>query len=283
MRSTVPYDPRASHAPESSLAGQLGRRILGLVGRAEGLLATLGGAVLSIRTPGVAARRVVRRVLLAQILYTGFQAVGLVSAIGALLGATIVIQTELVVPSADSALIGKVLVAVVLRELAPLLTAIVVAGRSGTAIATELGNMQVNREIHALSSLGIDPARFIVLPRLVSAAVSVVVLMVYFTAVALVVTAGFGLALSSAGSEALLGGVRAALTPYDLGLFLAKGLGLGTLVGWLSCHYGLGVKSSPTEVPQMASRAVVMSLFGSVAFNTFVTAVFYWTVGPSLR
>ena len=283
MRSTVPYDPRASHAPESSLAGQLGRRILGLIGRAEGLLATLGGAVLSIRTPGVAARRVVRRVLLAQILYTGFQAVGLVSAIGALLGATIVIQTELVVPSADSALIGKVLVAVVLRELAPLLTAIVVAGRSGTAIATELGNMQVNREIHALSSLGIDPARFIVLPRLVSAAVSVVVLMVYFTAVALVVTAGFGLALSSAGSEALLAGVRAALTPYDLGLFLGKGLGLGMLVGWLSCHYGLGVKSSPTEVPQMASRAVVMSLFGSVAFNTLVTAVFYWTVGPPLR
>jgi phospholipid/cholesterol/gamma-HCH transport system permease protein len=283
MRSTVPFDPRASRAPESSLAGQLGRQLIALVRRAEGLLATLGAAVLSIRTPGIAARRVVRRVLIAQILYTGFQAVGLVSAIGALLGATIVIQTELVVPSADSALIGKVLVAVVLRELAPLVTAIVVAGRSGTAIATELGNMQVNREIHALSSLGIDPARFIVLPRLVSAAVSVVVLMVYFTAVALVSTAGLGLAVASTGSESLLAGVRAALTPYDLGLFLTKGIGLGTLVGWLSCHYGLGVKSSPTEVPQMASRAVVMSLFGAVAFNTLITAVFYWTVGPPLR
>jgi phospholipid/cholesterol/gamma-HCH transport system permease protein len=283
MRSTVPFDPRASRAPESSLAGQLGRRLIDFVKRGEGLLATLGAAVLSIRTPGIAARHVVRRVLVAQILYTGFQAVGLVSAIGALLGATIVIQTELMVPSADSALIGKVLVAVVLRELAPLITAIVVAGRSGTAIATELGNMQVNREIHALSALGIDPARFIVLPRLVSAAVSVVVLMVYFTAVALVSTAGLGLAVASAGSESLLAGVRAALTPYDLGLFLVKGLGLGTLVGWLSCHYGLGVKSSPTEVPQMASRAVVMSLFGSVAFNTLVTAVYYFTVGPPLR
>jgi phospholipid/cholesterol/gamma-HCH transport system permease protein len=283
MRSTVPFDPRASRAPESSLAGQLGRRLIDFVKRGEGLLATLGAAVLSIRTPGIAARHVVRRVLVAQILYTGFQAVGLVSAIGVLLGATIVIQTELMVPSADSALIGKVLVAVVLRELAPLITAIVVAGRSGTAIATELGNMQVNREIHALSALGIDPARFIVLPRLVSAAVSVVVLMVYFTAVALVSTAGLGLAVASAGSESLLAGVRAALTPYDLGLFLVKGLGLGTLVGWLSCHYGLGVKSSPTEVPQMASRAVVMSLFGSVAFNTLVTAVYYFTVGPPLR
>jgi phospholipid/cholesterol/gamma-HCH transport system permease protein len=283
MRSTQPYDPRASRAPQASLTGQLGRRALGFVRRSQGLLATLGAAALSLRTPGVAARRVVRRVLLAQIMFTGFQAVALVGAIGALLGATIVIQTELMVPGADSALIGKLLVAVVLRELAPLLTAIIVAGRSGTAIATELGNMRVNREILALTALGIDPARFIVLPRLVSAAVSVVVLMVYFTAIALLSTAGLGLALSSAGSESLLAGIRGALTPYDFVLFFGKGVGLGMLVGWLSCHYGLGVRSSPTEVPQMASRAVVMSLLGAVAFNTLTTAVFYFTVGPPLR
>jgi phospholipid/cholesterol/gamma-HCH transport system permease protein len=283
MRSTLPYDPRASRAPEASVTGRLGRRVLAFVRRSQGLLGTLGAAALSLRTPGIAARRVVRRVLLAQILFTGFQAVTLVGAIGALLGATIVIQTELMVPAADSALIGKVLVAVVLRELAPLLTAIIVAGRSGTAIATELGNMQVNREILALTALGIDPARFIVLPRLVSAAVSVVVLMVYFTAIALLSTAGLGLAVSSAGSESLLAGIRAALTPYDFALFFGKGVGLGLLVGWLSCHYGLGVRSSPTEVPQMASRAVVMSLLGAVAFNTLTTAVFYWTVGPPLR
>jgi phospholipid/cholesterol/gamma-HCH transport system permease protein len=265
------------------VTGRLGRRVLGVVRRSQGLLGTLGAAALSLGTPGIAARRVVRRVLLAQILFTGFQAVALVGAIGALLGATIVIQTELMVPAADSSLIGKVLVAVVLRELAPLLTAIVVAGRSGTAIATELGNMQVNREILALTALGIDPARFIVLPRLVSAAVSVVVLMVYFTAIALLSTAGLGMAVSSAGTESLLACIRAALTPYDLALFFGKGAGLGLLVGWLSCHYGLGVQSSPTEVPQMASRAVVMSLLGAVAFNTLTTAVFYWTVGPPLR
>jgi len=283
MRSTLPYDPRASRAPEASLTGRLGHRVLGFVRRSQGLLGTLGAAALSLSTPGIAARRVVRRVLLAQIMFTGFQAVALIGAIGALLGATIVIQMELMVPAADSALIGKVLVAVVLRELAPLLTAIVVAGRSGTAIATELGNMQVNREILALTALGIDPARFIVLPRLVSAVVSVVVLMVYFTAIALLSTAGLGMVLGSAGSESLLTGIRAGLTPYDLVLFFGKGASLGLLVGWLSCHYGLGVRSSPTEVPQMASRAVVMSLLGAVAFNTLATAVFYWTVGPPLR
>jgi phospholipid/cholesterol/gamma-HCH transport system permease protein len=283
MRSTLPYDPRLSRAPELSWVGRLGKTAVDQYRRALGLLATLGGAVLSFRTPGVAAALVVRRVLLNQIFYTGFQAVGLIGTIGVLLGATIVIQTKLMVPSADSGLIGKVMIAVVLRELAPLITAIVVAGRSGTAIATELGNMKVSSEILALTSLGIDPARFIVMPRLIAAIVSVLLLMVYFAAVSLLGTAGVGIALSNIGLESLQGGLAAAVTPYDLALFIVKGVGLGTIVGWLSCHYGLEVKSSPTEVPQMASRAVVMSLLGCVAYNTLATAFFYWTVGPPLR
>jgi len=283
MRSTLPYDPRLSRAPELSFVGRLGKTAVDQYRRALGLLATLGGAVLSFRTPGIAAARVVRRVLLNQIFYTGFQAVGLIGTIGVLLGATIVIQTKLMVPSADSGLIGKVMIAVVLRELAPLITAIVVAGRSGTAIATELGNMKVSSEILALTSLGIDPSRFIVMPRLIAAIVSVLLLMVYFAAVSLLGTAGVGIALSNIGLESLQGGLAASVTPYDLALFIVKGVGLGTIVGWLCCHYGLEVKSSPTEVPQMASRAVVMSLLGCVAYNTLATAFFYWTVGPPLR
>jgi phospholipid/cholesterol/gamma-HCH transport system permease protein len=283
MRSTLPYDPRHSRAPELTLVGRLGKSALDEYRRAQALLATLGAAVLSWRTPGVAAARVVRRVLLTQIFYTGFQAVGLIGTIAVLLGATIVIQTKLMVPAADANLIGKVMIAVVLRELAPLITAIVVAGRSGTAIATELGNMKVSSEILALTSLGIDPPRFIVMPRLVAAIASVLLLMVYFAAVSLAGTAAVGIALANLGLESLQSGLSSAVTPYDLVLFLVKGMGLGTIVGWLSCHYGLEVKSSPTEVPQMASRAVVMSLLGCVAFNTLATALFYWTVGPPLR
>jgi len=284
MRSTLPYDPRRSYAPERSLVGKLGGYVLERLERGAGLVATLGAAVMALRTPGVASARVVRRVLVAQLFYTGFQAVGLVSTVGLLLGATIVIQTELMVPSADPSLIGKVMVAVVLRELSPLITAIVVAGRSGTAIATELGNMQVNAEILALRSLGIDPPRFIVMPRLIAVALSVVILMVYFAAVAFLGTVAVrALLATSTNLESLYAGISAAITPYDLGLFLAKGIGLGSIVGLLSCHYGLQVKVSPTEVPQMASRAVVMSLLGAVAFNTLLTAVFYLTVGPPLR
>jgi phospholipid/cholesterol/gamma-HCH transport system permease protein len=283
MRSTVPYDPRRSRAPEHSLVGQVGRLAILQQRKARALITTLGAAVLAIWTPGLAARRVVRRVLLSQLFYTGFQALGLVSVIGALLGSTIVFQIELMVPSTDPVLIGKVLVAVVLRELAPLITAIVVAGRSGTAIATELGNMKVSSEILALRSLGIDPPRFVVMPRLLATTISVAVLMVYFAAVVFLGTVGVGLALSDGSSDALFNGISDALTVYDLPLFLVKGVGLGIIVGWLSCHYGLEVRSSPTEVPQMASRGVVMSLLGCVAFNTLATAIFYLTVGPPLR
>jgi phospholipid/cholesterol/gamma-HCH transport system permease protein len=283
MRSTLPYDPRLSRSPEQGFVGRLGRAALERYRRGRGLLGTLGAAVLAVRTPGVAARRVVRRVLLLQIFFTGFEAVGLIGTVAVLLGATIVIQTELMVPATDAALIGKVMSAVVLRELAPLITAIVVAGRSGTAIATELGNMKVSSEILALTSLGIDPPRFIVLPRLAGAIVSVIVLMVYFAAIALAATALMGALIANFSLGALESGLSGALTRYDLGLFLVKGVGLGTIVGWLCCHYGLEVKSSPTEVPQMASRAVVRSLLGCVAYNTLATALFYWTVGPSLR
>jgi phospholipid/cholesterol/gamma-HCH transport system permease protein len=183
---------------------------------------------------------------------------------------------------ADGELIGRVLVAVVLRELAPLITAIVVAGRSGTAIATELGNMKVNSEVLALSSLGIDPVRYVVLPRMVGCIVSVFALMIYFSIVSLSAAFAIGILSSGASLSSFQQGVAGSVMPHDLALFFLKGIGLGLIVGWLSCHFGLEVKSSPTEVPQMASRAVVMSLLGCVVYNTALTAGFYWLVGPPL-
>ncbi len=281
-RSTLPYDPRTDRIAEAGWLGAVGRGAIGWVLDADQLLHTLSDAIASVWTPGGAARETVRRVIITQIMYTGVQALSLVSVIAFLLGASIIIQTNLL-GSADGELLGKVLVAVVLRELAPLVTAIVIAGRSGTAMATELGNMKVNSEVLALSSLGIDPPRFIVLPRLVASIVSVLVLMIYFSVVAIFGAFVIAQLTATASWGSLYSGVSRGVMPFDLGLFLLKGVGLGTIVGWLCCHYGLQVKSSPTEVPQQASRAVVMSLLCGVVYSTFVTALFYWFVGPPIH
>ncbi|MEP7050834.1 MAG: ABC transporter permease [Pseudomonadota bacterium] len=282
VRSTLPYDPRTDRVADAGWLSAVGRGAIQRVLAADLLLHTFSDAVVSYWTPGRAARATVQRVIVTQILYTGVQALSLVSVIAFLLGASIIIQSSLL-GSADGEILGKVLVAVVLRELAPLITAIVVAGRSGTAMATELGNMKVNSEVLALSSLGIDPPRFIVLPRLVATIVSVLVLMIYFSVVAIIGAFVFAQLTASASWGSLYSGVSRGVMPFDLGLFMLKGTGLGAIVGWLCCHYGLQVKSSPTEVPQQASRAVVMSLLCGVVFSTFVTALFYWVVGPPIH
>jgi phospholipid/cholesterol/gamma-HCH transport system permease protein len=282
LRSTLPYDPRTDRIGEASWLGAVGRSTIRWLVSTDELLHTLSDAIASQWTPGVAARETVRRVIITQILYTGVQALALLSVIAFLLGSSIIIQTNLL-GSADGELLGKVLVAVVLRELAPLVTAIVIAGRSGTAMATELGNMKVNSEVLALSSLGIDPPRFIVLPRLVASIVSVLVLMIYFSVVAIFGAFAVAQLTAAASWGSLYSGVSRGVMPFDLGLFLLKGVGLGAIVGWLCCHYGLQVKSSPTEVPQQASRAVVMSLLCGVVYSTFVTALFYWLVGPPIH
>jgi phospholipid/cholesterol/gamma-HCH transport system permease protein len=281
VRSTLPYDPRSDVLREAGWVGRVGRRALGGLSEIRALCGTLKDTILSNFAPGAAARSLVRSVMLTQVMFTGVQALSLVSIIGLLIGASIIIQTNMMVP-ADGELIGRVLVAVVLRELAPLITAIVVAGRSGTAIATELGNMKVKSEVLALSSLGVDPLRYVVLPRMVGCVVSVVALMIYFSIVSLSSAFAIGILSSGASLSSFQQGVAGSVMPHDLALFFAKGLGLGTIVGWLSCHFGLEVKSSPTEVPQQASRAVVMSLLGCVVYNTALTAGFYWLVGPPL-
>jgi phospholipid/cholesterol/gamma-HCH transport system permease protein len=251
---------------------------MGAAAQTKGLAQTLLGALAAPFTPGKAAGSVCTRIAIRQVFFTGFEAVGLISMIAAFVGATFVLQVQLLSGALNTEMVGKVLVAVMLRELAPLVTAIVVAGRSGTAIATELGNMKVNDEILGLSSMGIDPLRFIVMPRIFGCIVSVLVLTVYFGALA--IFAGYLVGVALGGVSNMQSGFTDALSPADLPLFLAKGLTLGVLVGWLCCHFGLQAEGSPTEVPRCASHAVVMTLLACVASNALITLTFYWIVGP---
>jgi phospholipid/cholesterol/gamma-HCH transport system permease protein len=246
------------------------------------LLRTLFGGLAAPFQPGVSAADVSWLIAVRQVFFTGFEALPLVSVIASMLGATIVIQAQLL-GTVSGDVLGRMLVAVVLREIAPLSTAIVVSGRSGTAIATELGNMKVNNEILGLASLGIDPYRFLVFPRLIGTVISVLVLTVYFGALAILGGFFANLALYHTSLAAMQSGFAEALVPLDLPLFLCKGLGLGVLVGWLCCHFGMEVGASPTEVPQRASQAVVSSMLACVVFNTAVTVGFYSLVGPPLQ
>ncbi|HEX2879169.1 MAG TPA: ABC transporter permease [Polyangiaceae bacterium] len=279
--SLNPRAPGTSLAP--GVVEQVGAQTVGWYRTLRGLVAMLVAAINSNFVPGKAAAEVARGITVRQVFFTGFEALPLVSVVAALVGATIILQTQLVAAALPGEILEQILVAVVLREMAPLITAVVVAGRSGTAIATELGNMKANDETLGLASLGIDPMRIIVWPRLAGTVVSVLVLTVYFGGIAIMSGYLISLTMGISTLGDFQGSFGDALTPWDLPLFFVKGVGLGTIVGWLCCYFGMEVQGSPTEVPQRASQAVVMSLLACVVYNTMVTAIFYYIVGPPGR
>lgn len=210
--------------------------------------------------PG-AGRRVSTRVLLNQLRFTTLEAVGLIVLLSGILSyltiSTTIAQLDKV---GASELIGKLMVVAIVRELGPLLTAIAIVGRSGTAITAELATNTVLGEVRALEGMGIDPYHYLVLPRLFGCVVSVTVLMVLFDVVAII--GGYFAAALIAGMSGAryLGIVFANLTTQDVVLTLMKGVLFGLVIGLIPSYQGLSVRRGPTEIPQAVIRGTVNSL-----------------------
>jgi len=140
-----------------------------------------------LASPGKKGRGEALRVITRQILFTGVDALPVVSGIALMIGIIIITQAGTQLPKLGAGgLVGNIIVVVVIRELGPLLTAFIVVGRSGTAITTELGNMRVAREVVALELMGIRVTRFIVMPRMVGMVLSLIALTLYFDVVSVV-------------------------------------------------------------------------------------------------
>ncbi|HAM38970.1 MAG: hypothetical protein A2474_05930 [Elusimicrobia bacterium RIFOXYC2_FULL_34_12] len=219
---------------------------------------------------------IINKIIKNQIYFTGVQSFFLVSVVSLMLGAVVVVQsvTQLSKINAE-AYIGKILLLVIVRELGPIFTALIVIGRSASAIATEIGNMSIAKEIEALDSLGVDPLRYILIPRLWGVTVSLVLLTVYFNVIG--ISGGFlaaKLTLSSSFSV-LFNNLMNTITSIDVVVAFLKSLGFGIIIAIISVYEGFKVRISLTEVPQAATKAVVNSLLYSFFFNSILTVLFY--------
>ena len=216
------------------------------------------------------------RVVLRQVLFTGVQALPFVMGIALLVGAILVVQSlSQLARFGAQALVGKIFVVAVVRELGPLLTAIVVIGRSGTAIAAELATNKVAGEIDALEIMGIDPFHYVVFPRVVATIVALFALVVFFDVgavlgvfamAALKITLPFGVFLQY---------VLGALSATDLYVSAGKSVLFGGAIAVLCSYHGLAVRSSSTEVPQAVTRAVVRAIGLVFIMSSVISLVFY--------
>ncbi|AMV71389.1 ABC transporter permease [Desulfuromonas carbonis] len=215
-------------------------------------------------------------VLLKQIYFTGFESAKVIIVISMAIGTVIIAQVMLLVGSANASLTGKVLIWTVVRELGPMLTALIVIARSGAAIASELGTMKLNGEVETLLGLGISPIAYLATPRILGGMLAVFALTVYFEAGAIlggVLVASFGWHLPL---EQFSQGLYAALTLQDLAMSAVKSLLFGLFITAAACQQGLAVGRSATMIPQAATLGVMHSLFLVFVLDGIVTLTFQY-------
>ena len=222
--------------------------------------------------------RTVREQAAKQLLFTGVEAIGLTTLIAVLAGISIVVQAQLWLNRfGQSEMLGPVLVFIIVREIGPVLVNFVVIGRSGTAIATELANMRVRREVDVLDAQGIEPTIYLIMPRMIGVTLSVFCLTVFF------VTVCFGsgyffarLVGITAGDPAIfLRSVLGAVSSADLMNLFAKTLVPGMVTGAICSIEGLSIGGAITEVPQAGTRAVVRSIVALLIVSAAVSVVTY--------
>jgi phospholipid/cholesterol/gamma-HCH transport system permease protein len=222
----------------------------------------------------VVIRWPIRSALLKQLYFTGIQSVGPITVMGFLAGLIMVMQVSNLV-GRNELLTLQVLIWTVVRELGPLLTAIVIVGRSSSAIASELAAMQVNGEIKSLRLMGISPVAYLVVPRMLAMTITSSVLTFYFQVVAI----GTGMIVTAWHIDvSLIGEVGHFFEMISyLEIFAAslKSICFGMLMSVVPCYYGLAVTRAMTEIPVAASRAVMRSLMAVFACDGLITVLLF--------
>ncbi|MDE8349489.1 MAG: ABC transporter permease [Acidocella sp.] len=205
----------------------------------------------------------------------GLQAMPLVVMLGFLIGMILAFQSAIPMQQFGADLYVADLVALSLfRELGPLLVAVILAGRTGSAFAAELGTMQVNEEIAALTTMGIDPETMLVLPR-VAAAVLVMPALVVTMDVAGLIGMGLVLRLFGFPVSAIIGQITFAAGPSDFLLGLFKSMVFAAAVAMIGCRAGLTTGNGPRAVGEAATSAVVGGIVATVLLDGLFAVLFY--------
>ncbi|MEM9282455.1 MAG: ABC transporter permease [Verrucomicrobiota bacterium] len=163
-----------------------------------------------------------------------------------------------------------------IRELAPLITAVIVIGRSGSAVTAELGTMKVSEEIEALEVMAIHPMSYLIVPRFIAMLVMMPILTVFGIYVGL-----FGGWTICAGALEMPTAffVTQALDyvfPVDLWISMAKSLVFGFLIITIACNTGMNVRGGAEGVGLATTRSVVLSLLAVFIANAILTALFFF-------
>jgi phospholipid/cholesterol/gamma-HCH transport system permease protein len=257
----------------------LGKHVYGARGGIYGVVGFFGQILIGVaslmRHPG----RFPIKALVHQMELVGVTALPIIGLMSFLIGIVIAQQGSVQLEQFGAeALTVNLVGRITLRELGVLMTAIMVAGRSGSAFAAQLGTMKLTEEIDAMRTIGISPIEVLVIPRILAATFMMILLGFYASVVAIVGGAVVGDLTLGIPFWTFLSRIQEVVPTHDLWVGLIKAPVFGLIVALAGCYNGLQVRGNSEEVGRRTTMAVVSAIFAVIVLDAFF-AVFFTEVG----
>jgi len=272
-----PRRPPAGAAPRSSRLELLGGWVLEVYHRTADLLLLASDLSWSaLRALGRGPSGIRPGALVEQASALGSAALPIVAVILFLIGAVSVLQAAAQLRKFGADIFVAELLAIgITRELGPLMTAIIVAGRSGSAIAAEVATMKYSEELDALQTMSLDPLRFVAVPKLWAMVLCVPMLTIMADFVGILGGLVVGVTIMGLAPEAFVEQLVDALFLRDVASGLIKSLSFAWAVTIVGVHQGLSFSGGATGVGRATTSAVVMSIAAIIVLDSFWGLLFY--------
>ncbi len=213
--------------------------------------------------------------LLRQIKFFGNKSLIVIVLTGSFAGMVLAIQLYYTLRKFGSdALLGPAIALTLIRELGPVLTALMVTGRAGSALTAEIGIMRITEQIDALVAMGLNPMRYLIVPNIVAAIIVFPLLTVMFDLIG--IYSGYIIAVNLLGMSegTYFSQMETFVEMRDISIGLYKAVSFGVIVSWISCYKGFHTVRGAEGVSKSTTEAVVMSSVLILVWDYFLGSVF---------
>ncbi|HET8608747.1 MAG TPA: ABC transporter permease [Burkholderiales bacterium] len=253
----------------------LGIRLLALFDHVVDIIVLLGHVVFDVLYMARHPSRIPWRELSANVFRTGAQALGITALVGFLVGVVLsyLSSNQLKQFGADIFIINLLGISVV-RELGPMLAAILVAGRSGSSMTAQLGIMRVTQELDAMSVMGIPYSLRLIAPKVIGLAIALPLIVLWTNAIALIggmITAHLQLGIDM---HFFLERLPGAVPVANLWMGLIKGMVFGATIALIACHFGLRIRPNTESLGIGTTASVVASITMVIVLDAIFAVVF---------
>jgi phospholipid/cholesterol/gamma-HCH transport system permease protein len=276
--STAPLEPPRAPVLERVVV-DTGEKVVGFGNGVVRFIGFLGETILAAGRVLLHPKRFPYRAVVRQFELVGISALGIIGLMSFLIGIVIAQQGAAQLRQFGAEIYTVNLTGrLAMRELGVLMTAIMVAGRSGSAFAAQLGTMKLTEEIDAMRTIGVSPMEVLIIPRILAAVVMMILLGFYSAVIAIIGGAFIADLTLDIPFLTFLRRIQEVVPLYDVWVGMIKAPVFGLIVAMAGCYQGMQVQGNSEEVGLRTTMAVVQAIFMVVVLDAFF-AVFFTEVG----